>query len=71
MSIELNDEISFSQSIAMTDTQSAVVTEIVSKESETEKYASQDKQKEGYDFNTIIEKYDRETVSKTLKAVIV
>ena len=42
MSIELNDEISFSQSIAMTDTQSAVVTEIVNKESETEKDASQD-----------------------------
>ena len=71
MSIELNDEISFSQSIAMTDTQSAVVTEIVSKESETEKDASPDKQKEGYDFNTLIEKYDRETVSKTLKEVIV
>ena len=71
MSIELNDEISFSQSIAMTDTQSAVVTEIVSKESETEKDASQDKQKEGYDLNTLIEKYDRETVSKTLKEVIV
>ena len=55
----------------MTDTQSVIATEIVSKESETGKDTSQDKQKEGYDFNTLIEKYDRETVSKKLKEVIV
>lgn len=53
MSIELNDEISFSQSIAMTDTQSAVVTEIVSKESEQKRCISGQTER-GYDFNTLL-----------------
>lgn len=55
----------------MTETQAVIATEIVSKENDAEITTSQDKQKGGYDFNTLIEKYDRETVSKMLKEVIV
>ena len=55
----------------MTETQAAIATEIVSKENDAELTTPQDTQKGGYDFNTLIEKYDRETVSKMLKEVIV
>ena len=55
----------------MNETQSVLATEAVKGENTTEKENSMDKQKEGYDFNALMEKYDRETVSKQLKEVIV